>query len=191
LYVCEAIRRFRDTLLEKTLMSEIDISIFENLEQCARVSLAEIVQREQKATAQGKLVVKGDIAADNIPKRHDEPQCRNTIDVDALLRVIAKPGKSDKANAAGVSLDELIRKVEALYAQKEILHLDASDNQQVEGPRAGIYRLAGAIYKLIVKVGAGRLMELVKKAGGAVVDTEGTEEEASRKRQRREDDEMV
>jgi hypothetical protein len=37
-------RHLRDTLLGNTLMTELDISIFENLEQCARISLSEIAQ---------------------------------------------------------------------------------------------------------------------------------------------------
>jgi hypothetical protein len=87
-------RRLRETLLGNTLMTELDISIFENLEQCAHISLGEIAQREEKAIAKGKLVVKENITAEQRQKRHDELRGRNTVDVDALPRIVTKPGQT-------------------------------------------------------------------------------------------------
>jgi hypothetical protein len=65
-------------------MTELDISIFENLEQCARVSLSEIAQREEKAIAKGKLAVKENITVEQRQKRHGELRGCNMVDVDAF-----------------------------------------------------------------------------------------------------------
>jgi hypothetical protein len=82
-------RRLRDTLLGNALMAEPDISIFENLEQSARINLGEIAQREEKAIAKGKLAVKENITAEQRGKIATmSHEATNTVDVDALSRIV-------------------------------------------------------------------------------------------------------
>lgn len=99
-------------------MTELDISIIEDLEQCARINLGEIAQREENAIAEGKLVVKENIATEQRHKRHDEPRGRNTVDVDALPRIVTRPGQHGINNDGAVILDKLIQKAGALNISK-------------------------------------------------------------------------
>lgn len=55
-------RGLRDRLCANTSMPQIDISIFENLKQCAQINLGDIAQREDMAIAKGKTVIREEVS---------------------------------------------------------------------------------------------------------------------------------
>ena len=82
--------------------------------------------------------MKENITAEQGQKRHDELRGRNTVDVDALPRIVTKPGQTWYNKAGPVTLDELMQKAGALYMQGKKGHGGATDNQQALEPEAGI-----------------------------------------------------
>jgi len=158
LYVCEAMRRLRDVLLRNTSLPELDVSIFENLEQCAHISLKEIAQREDKAIAKGKAVFKEDITEGWRQERLDELRGPNMVDMVALLNIVGKDGVSGTKNWGGHaqgSPGELKQKNGVFQAKKKLSFLDATDHQQTVELANAFHSQIEAVKDMLTKTGKG------------------------------------
>jgi hypothetical protein len=123
IYLCEEMRRLRDRLCANTSIPQIDISIFESLEQCAQFTLGEIAQREDNVIAKRRTVFKEAITKEQAEERRGHMHHHHRAQTGALLDIITKVKESDMqiSEKAG----------EALSAQDKLLYRDAFDHQQL------------------------------------------------------------